>query len=72
MATAFNAERADFLTSEQVIERLLSQPALRSRAAACVLPAVRVGSDWRFRRTDLEQWISRQLHELAVPAGPPE
>jgi hypothetical protein len=51
----------DFLTSEQVIERLLSQPALRLRATTCVLPAVRVDREWRFRRADLEQWISRQL-----------
>ena len=62
-------ERADFLTSDQVIERLLSQPALRSRAATCVLPAIRVGSEWRFRRTDLDQWISRELNQMALPAG---
>ena len=62
-------ERADFLTSDQVIERLLSQPALRSRAATCVLPAIRVGSEWRFRRADLDRWISRELSQLAAPAG---
>ena len=70
MATDVTAQRADFLTSDQVIERLLSQPALRSRAATCVLPAVRVGSEWRFRRTDLDQWITRELHQLSVAAGP--
>jgi excisionase family DNA binding protein len=63
------ADRADFLTSDQVIERLLSQPALRSRAATCVLPAIRVGSEWRFRRTDLDRWISRELNRLAAPGG---
>lgn len=52
---------ADFLTSEQVIERLLAQPALRRRAATCVLPAVRVSGEWRFRRADLEAWIRTEL-----------
>jgi excisionase family DNA binding protein len=71
METDIHAERADFLTSDQVIERLLSQPALRSRAATCVLPAIRVGSEWRFRRSDLDRWISRELGHLASPAGHP-
>jgi hypothetical protein len=51
----------DYLTSEQVIERLLSQPALRRRASTCVLPAVRVSGEWRFRRTDLDAWIRNEL-----------
>jgi excisionase family DNA binding protein len=62
---------SDFLTSDQVIEQLLSQPALRSRAATCVLPAIRIGSEWRFRRTDLDRWISRELNQLALAAGRP-
>jgi excisionase family DNA binding protein len=24
------------------------------------LPAIRVGRQWRFRRTDLDEWIDRQ------------
>ena len=55
------ATEQEFLTSEQVIDRLLSQPALRRRAATCVLPAVRVGGDWRFRRSDLDAWIATEL-----------
>jgi len=51
----------DTLTSEEVIQRLLEQPLLRKRATTCVLPAVRVGSEWRFRRSDLEAWIRTQL-----------
>jgi excisionase family DNA binding protein len=51
----------DTLTSEEVIQRLLAQPLLRKRATTCVLPAVRVGSEWRFRRSDLEAWIRTQL-----------
>jgi len=52
---------AEFLTSDQVIERLLAQPSLHRRAATCVLPAVRVAGEWRFRRVDLEAWIRSQL-----------
>jgi excisionase family DNA binding protein len=55
------ARDIDFLTSEEVIQQLLAQPVLRKRAATCVLPAVRVGSEWRFRRADLDAWIRTQL-----------
>ena len=48
------------LTSDQVIERLLADPNLRRIAATCVLPAVRFGKEWRFRKIDLEDWIRRQ------------
>ena len=52
---------AEYLTSEEVIQKLLAEPLLRKRAATCVLPAVRVGAEWRFRRTDLDAWIRTQL-----------
>jgi excisionase family DNA binding protein len=64
MTGAGNAH--EFLTSEEVIQQLLARPELRQRAATCVLPAVRVGSEWRFRRADLEAWIKTQL--TAPPA----
>lgn len=50
----------DLLTTEQVMDRLLSRRALRRAAVTCVLPAVRVGAEWRFRREDLETWIASQ------------
>jgi excisionase family DNA binding protein len=50
----------EFLTSEEVIETLQRDPLLRRLALACVLPAVRVGDEWRFRRSDLDEWIARQ------------
>ena len=53
-------KEADLLTTEQVMDRLLSRPALRRAAVTCVLPAVRVGAEWRFRRDDLEAWIAVQ------------
>ena len=49
------------LTSDEVVERLLAQPALRRHATTCVLPAVRVGSEWLFRKSDLERWIADRV-----------
>ena len=56
----------ELLTTDEVIDRLLEDANLRRVAATCVLPAVRVGSTWRFRRSDLDEWIRRQT---AVPAS---
>jgi hypothetical protein len=30
------------------------------------MPAFRVGSDWRFRRSDINEWIARQ-HDTNPP-----
>jgi excisionase family DNA binding protein len=54
------ATSADLLTADDVIDRLLADANLRRVAATCVLPAVRVGSAWRFRRSDLDEWIRQQ------------
>jgi hypothetical protein len=53
-------ESSEWLTSEQVIDRLLEDPLLRRIASTCVLPAVRCGDEWRFRKSDLDQWIGQQ------------
>lgn len=53
----------ELLTTDQVVDRLLIDANLRRAAATCVLPAVRCGSTWRFRNTDLEEWIRRQKSE---------
>lgn len=53
--------QTDLLTSDEVIDRLLMHPLLRKRASTCVLPAVRIGTEWRFRRSDLNDWIAREL-----------
>lgn len=55
----------DLLTTQQVMDCLLSRPALRRAAVTCVLPAVRVGAEWRFRRDDLEAWIVSQTGSSA-------
>jgi len=60
MALPEAAERPELLTSEEVIQRLSADPSLRRVALTCVLPAVRWGNEWRFRRSDLEAWIARQ------------
>jgi excisionase family DNA binding protein len=61
MPTISRPDDRDLLTGQQVIERLLSDRKLRRVAATCVLPAVRCGTEWRFRRSDLDDWIQRQL-----------
>jgi hypothetical protein len=53
-------DAGEWLTGDQVVDRLLEDPLLRRIASTCVLPAVRCGDEWRFRRSDLEQWIYRQ------------
>ena len=39
----------------------MGYPTLRKAAAQCVLPAVRVGEEWRFRESDLQAWIEQQI-----------
>jgi len=58
------ASPSDLLSAEEVIDRLLEDANLRRVAATCVLPAVRVGSSWRFRRSDLDDWIRRQRESM--------
>jgi len=55
-----NPDPQQMLTSEEVMERLLADAHLKRLALTCVLPAVRCGDEWRFRRSDLEAWIERQ------------
>ncbi len=55
----------ELLTADQVINALLVDADLRSAAATCVLPAVRFGSTWRFRRADLEDWIRGHRRQRA-------
>jgi hypothetical protein len=57
----------EWVTSAQVIERLLEFPALRQCAAGCVLRAVRRFGNWVFRRSDLEAWITAELEKVAPP-----
>lgn len=56
-----SAASGDLLTADEVIDRLSDEPRLRKVALTCVLRAVKVGSEWRFRRIDLDHWIERQM-----------
>jgi excisionase family DNA binding protein len=58
----------DLLTTEEVMERLLADDSLRRSAARCVLPAIRCGTEWRFRKRDLDAWIER--HHSGLPPLP--
>ncbi len=51
---------AQLLTTDEVIDRLLADAHLSRMASTCVLPAVRVRNEWRFRKSDLDAWIRRQ------------
>lgn len=54
------AEIAAFLTTEEVLGCLKVNPRTIYRLIKSgELPAVRIGRQWRFRRSDLEEWIDR-------------
>ena len=50
-----------FLTTEEVLGYLRVTPRTIYRLIRSgELPAVRIGRQWRFRRTDLDEWLNRQ------------
>jgi excisionase family DNA binding protein len=50
-----------FLTTEDVLGYLKTTPRTIYRLIRTgELPAVRVGRQWRFRRSDLDAWVDRQ------------
>jgi excisionase family DNA binding protein len=56
-----------FLTTEEVLSYLNTTPRTIYRLIRSgELPAVRIGRQWRFRRSDLDAWVERQR---PVPAG---
>ena len=49
-----------FLTTEEVLGCLKVNPRTIYRLIKSgELPAVRIGRQWRFRRSDLDEWIDR-------------
>jgi len=61
-----------FLTTEEVLHYL--QVNLRTvyrLIKAGVIPAVRVGRQWRFRRSDIDDWLARQQRERASASSTP-
>ena len=61
-----------FLTTEEVLEYL--QVNLRTvyrLIKAGKIPAVRVGRQWRFRKTDIDAWLDSQRPRVAARTPPP-
>jgi excisionase family DNA binding protein len=57
---------AAFLTTEEVLGYLKVNPRTIYRLIRNgELPAVRIGRQWRFRRTDLDAWLDRQRPVLS-------
>lgn len=49
------------LTIKEVAEYLkVNERTIYRMAAACELPAFKVGGSWRIRQTELEEWIMEQ------------
>ena len=65
-------DESKLLTSDEVAELLAANPVLRQYAAECVLPAVAVGAEWRFRRSDLERWIREHGQDRRATPRLPE
>ena len=61
MANTNSATSPAFLTTEEVLGYLKVTPRTIYRLIrAGELPAVRIGRQWRFRRSDLDAWLNRQ------------
>ncbi len=59
-----------FLTTEEVIEYLhVNLRTVYRLIKAGRLPAVRVGRQWRFRKSDLDAWLESQRTRSARPSG---
>jgi excisionase family DNA binding protein len=53
----------DFLTTKEVAEYLrVNQYTVYRLVAQKKLPAFKVGSQWRFKRTVLDHWLKRQMN----------
>ena len=57
---------SDLLTTEEVTDLLLADASRQHSVSTCVLPAIRQGGRWRFRKSDLDDWIRRQGQESGM------
>ena len=61
MTVVSNKGMTAFLTTEEVLGYLRVTPRTIYRLIRSgELPAIRIGRQWRFRRTDLDAWLDRQ------------
>ncbi len=62
--------KEDILTLKEIAEYLkMSERTIYGYAQQGKLPGIKVGSAWRFRRSDIDQWLEyqRQLTEQSTP-----
>jgi len=66
-------ENPDIMTIQEVAEYLACHPVtVRGLVADGELPAIRLGSSWRFRREDVDRWIEkRETAAAEIGPGPP-
>jgi excisionase family DNA binding protein len=70
MIGRLHIQREPLLTTAVVARWLsVSSRTLRLWAECGEIPAVKVGRQWRFRRTDVLEWIENGTAVLPVPAG---
>lgn len=61
MIMPIGTREGEILTIKQVAEYLkVAERTIYRLAAARKIPAFKVGSTWRFSRTDIESWIKEQ------------
>ncbi len=62
----------EIMTIEEVATYLrVSERTVYDWAQKGQLPGGKLGTTWRFKRSDIENWVNRQLGNQAVPATPP-
>jgi nitrogen PTS system EIIA component len=57
----------DILTIKQLSEYLMvSEKTIYRMLEKAILPALRVGGQWRFRRRDIDAWIDNQIKKVEI------
>jgi len=60
----------DYLTLKELAEMLkLAERTVYRHAQNGELPGFKVGGSWRFRRSDIEEWMSRRIEEARREAA---
>jgi nitrogen PTS system EIIA component len=65
--TISNSSFDDMMTIKQLSEYLMvSEKTIYRMLEKNLLPAIRVGGQWRFRRRDIDSWIDRQVQKVEI------
>lgn len=63
----FGSALDDLLTIKQLSEYLMvSEKTVYRMLEKNLLPAARIGGQWRFRRRDIDSWIDRQVQKVEI------